>query len=464
MRQTFSPGKRRLILTALALLGSASLARAAAPPPPAPELTPRAIYQQTLRATAWLAVPTSKTTWDIGTACVADRSRKLLITSFHVVRDRETVLLLFPAHDGKRLITERAFYMNRLEKGDCIRGKLLDVDPKRDLALIEAELLPAGTTELKLAAATPLPGDRLHAVGNPGESMGQWLYTTGTVRQVYRTREKIDGADRDARVIAAQLPISTGDSGAPVVNDEGALVGVAMSYTRQSPSLGLCVSAEEVRTLLQGLSPRTAEDLNRRGERAFQAGLWARAAADFTSALRLDAKRALFYRNRALAFQRQGKSSQALADLTRAIDLAPREGNLYNDRGLAYLNDGKLARALADFDAALRLSPKNALAYNNRGYARFRKGDHAEAVADYSAALELGLQNEITYHNRGLAYLANGDPEKAIADFTEAIRRRPLFAAAYFNRGRAHAANKAPARAKADHDRALELDPGLARK
>jgi Tfp pilus assembly protein PilF len=449
------------VLAALCLVGWLANSAAGAL---AEELTPRRIYQQTLTATVWLAVPTSKTTWDIGTACVVNRSRKLLVTSFHVVRGRDTVLLVFPSYDGERLVTERDFYMKRLEKGDCIKGRLLDVDPKRDLALIEAESLPAGTTELKLATATPFPGDRVHAVGNPGDSKGQWLYTTGTVRQVHRTQESIDGQERDVRVVAAQLPISAGDSGSPVVNDAGALVGIAMSYTRQSPSLGLCVGAEEVQALLKCLDPRSAEDFNQRGERAFQGGLWERAVADFTEAVRLDPKQASFYRNRAWAFRRQGNNSRAIADFTKALELEPKDATLYNDRGFACLDEGKLTEALADFDAALRIDPKYALAYNNRGFVHFKKGEYAEAVADYSAAIKLDQNNQNTWNNRGFAYLEKGDLEKAIADFTEAIRLQPSFAAAYFNRGRAHAASNDAARAKMDHDKAIELDPSLAGK
>src|SRR5262245_12819197 len=373
------------VLAALCLYGWLATS---ANPALADELTPRAIYQQTLRGTAWLVVPRSKTTVDISTAWVVSRSRKLLITSFHGVGARDTVLLLFPSYDGKRLVTDRDFYMKRLSDGDYVRGTVLDVDPKRDLVLIEAESLPAGTAELKLAAAAPDPGERLHAVGNPVESKGQWLYITGTVRQVYRTQGPVRGTAAtmalDARVVETQLPINPGDSGGPVVNDQGALVGLATSITEKATSLALCVAAEEVQAFLKDfegtLNARTAEDLNQRGVRSFQKGLWARAAADFSAALRLDPEQALFYHNRAWAFHRQGDYSRAIADFTRAVDLKPTDATFYNDRGFTHLESGKLTEALADFDTALGINPNHALAYNNRGFVRFKKGEHAEAI------------------------------------------------------------------------------------
>jgi Tfp pilus assembly protein PilF len=442
------------ILVALCLSGG---------PARAEERTPRAIYQQTLAATAWVAVPTSVDKWDVGTACVVNRSRKLVVTNFHVVGNRDEVLLQFPAYEGEQLITERDFYMKRLVKGDCIKGKVLDVDPKRDLALIEAESLPAGTTELKLAPAAPLPGDRIHAVGNPVDSMGQWLFTTGTVRQVHRTQETFDGLERICRVVAVQLPISKGDSGGPVVNDAGMLVGIAMSYQRQFTSVGQCVAAEEVQTLLNYLDPRSADDFNLRGVRAFQAGRWERAVADFTEAVRLDPKKAQFYQNRAWALRRQGDDARAITDFTRAVDLEPKNSTLFNERGFAYLETGKLTEALADFDAAIRIDPQHAVAHNNRGVVRFKKGQLAEAIADYGAALRIDPNYAQAYSNRGTAYLDKGEPEKALADFTEVIRLQPQSAAAYLDRSRAHAANNDPARAKADRDKAISLNPSLAR-
>jgi tetratricopeptide (TPR) repeat protein len=496
----------RMLLPAL-LLASAGPARAE-------ERAPRAVYQQTLRGTAWLVAPVGKapgkaagtTNFHSGTAWVVSRPRKLLITSYHVVGARDTVMLLFPTYEGKRLITERNFYLKRISAGHVIRGKLLDLDTKRDLALIEAESLPPGTTELKLAAEAPEPGDRVHSVGNAAESKGQWAYGTGAVRQVYRTQDTIQApiglVSIDARVVETQLPVSPGDSGGPVVNDRGEVVGVHTAFRPKGQLLTFCVAAEEVRAFLQDaekmLSPRTADDFNQRGVRAFQKGLWARAEADFTEALRLGPKRALFYQNRAWAFRRQGQGSRALADFSRAIRLEPRDAVLYNTRGFTHLEKGQLAEALADFEAAVRLGPKYPVAYNNRGMVRFRRGEyaaaivdfsaaikfdpkyamawgnrgvahfkrgeHGAAIADYSVALRLNPNNPSAHHDRGLAYLEKGELGKAIADFTEVIRLQPQFADAYFHRSRAHAANKDPARAQADRARALELNPALGKK
>ena len=52
-----------------------------------------------------------------------------------------------------------------------------------DLALIELiDPLPEGTVELKLAADSADPADRVHSIGNPGASGALRVYTSGTVR------------------------------------------------------------------------------------------------------------------------------------------------------------------------------------------------------------------------------------------------------------------------------------------
>jgi len=57
---------------------------------------------------------------------------------------------------------------------------------KRDLALIQLEgAIPTEARSLKLSKESPSPGQRVHSVGNPGASGALWVYTPGSVRQVY---------------------------------------------------------------------------------------------------------------------------------------------------------------------------------------------------------------------------------------------------------------------------------------
>src|SRR5262245_51084145 len=77
------------------------------------------IYQQTLRATALVAVKNH-----LATAWVVDRAQKLLVTNHHVVEDEDTVLVLFPMYKDGKLVSEKNAYKD--ERG--LRGKVLDTD------------------------------------------------------------------------------------------------------------------------------------------------------------------------------------------------------------------------------------------------------------------------------------------------------------------------------------------------
>jgi tetratricopeptide (TPR) repeat protein len=479
---------------------------AGARPAPAEELTRRELYRQTLQGTAWVAIPTGKTTFDVGTAWVIDAERRLLITCYHVVRNRAKVHVLFPAFEKGKLVSGRDFYFDQVQKGAALSASVVDADSQRDLALLQLEALPAGTKALQLAAASVEATDRVHAVGNPAGSSALWHYANGTVRQTYRAREKVvvPGlvVDLVADVFQTQLPMNTGDSGGPVVDDRGLVVGVADSFTLKGSSLATCVDVGEVKAFIREaagiLNPRTADDYNLRGARRYRRGQWAEAASEFSAALRLNAKNPVYHHNHGMALLQQGKHAEARADFDNALRLDPKQPLVLNDRGfvyleagrheeaiadfkealrlnpkytvalnnrgIAHLRKGESDKALADFTEALRLEPKYGIAWNNRGFTHLKRGEHEKAIADFTERIQLGDPNTAVYNNRGLAYLERGEHEKAVTDFTEAIRLQPNYAEAYRNRARAHAGRNDPASAEADRRKAAQLDPGSRKK
>src|SRR5439155_4470270 len=123
------------------------------------------------------------------------------------------------------------FYYKRVNERGIV-GKVIDKRADCDLALIELAPLPEGALALPLARDNVSPGDRVHSVGNPGASDALWIYTSGTVRQVYKKKYRSGGGDGkptveiEARVVETQSPTNRGDSGGPLVNDRAELVAV----------------------------------------------------------------------------------------------------------------------------------------------------------------------------------------------------------------------------------------------
>jgi tetratricopeptide (TPR) repeat protein len=270
-----------------------------------------------------------------------------------VVAGEDTVSVYFPAYRGGKVIAEPPHYL-RNERP--VRGQVIDTESRRDLALIELEAVPKGAQGLKLAADSPDPGDRLHAVGNSSVENGLWAYNAGTVRQVCHTRLACEDQMIEARVILTPMPVNPGDSGGPVVNDDGELVGVVSAWLTEVRQVSYCIDVKEVRGFVAAarklLSPATAAGYHARGLHYLGKGRYARAAADFTQAIRLDPKHAPSYRGRGISFLVTREYEKAVADFTRAIRLDPKDAKSYGLRSLACSALGEDDKARADVEKA----------------------------------------------------------------------------------------------------------------
>lgn len=198
----------------------------------------QAVYERTLKSTAFILAqaPGSKD-GSTGTGWVISRTGRLVITNHHVILVKNKmvreVVVLFPSYSGGRVIADGGYYLDPKNRGRirAIKGMVLYSDPRRDLALIRLESLPSDVTSLKLATTSARPGERVHSVGNPAAARpGMWIYTVGTVRQVFqRSMTMTNGQKVDARIVLTQSPTNPGDSGGPLVNDQAELVGVTSS-------------------------------------------------------------------------------------------------------------------------------------------------------------------------------------------------------------------------------------------
>jgi S1-C subfamily serine protease len=142
-----------------------------------------------------------------------------------------------------------------------VPGDVVATDRARDLALLRLARVPEGAREVPLAARGPRPGETVHALGNSGARDGVlWRYGRGHVRQVYRHRLKGDAEGEEeaeyelnARVVETQVPSNPGDSGGPVVNDRGELVGITEGVRLSRQLVTFAIEVSEVRAVLGGV-------------------------------------------------------------------------------------------------------------------------------------------------------------------------------------------------------------------
>jgi tetratricopeptide (TPR) repeat protein len=131
---------------------------------------------------------------------------------------------------------------------------------------------------------------------------------------------------------------------------------------------------------------------------------------------------AVEYYNRGIKYANKGDYDRAIADYTEAIRLDAKYADAYGNRGNAYRDKRDLDRALADYNEALRIRP-GAIDYFNRGNVYYVKADYDRAIADYTEAIRLDPTFARAYYNRGFAKRAKGDSAGGDSDTATAKQR-----------------------------------------
>jgi S1-C subfamily serine protease len=223
------------------------------------------LYDDLLRSTVWVNLvkkteASGRVEFLSGTGSLIDDKNKLVITNYHVVRDKDEALVQFPSYEPDGVNTDRNFYTGRILKAS-IPGKVVARDPGHDLALIELDSLPAGVHALHLSAKGVKPGEQVHFLGNPGDSDKMWVFHAAAVQQVeleHIHSKTTDGFENnvDARVIMTDTPSRPGESGGPLINEKGELAGVTHGHRieKLGPKeidMGVFIDLSEVKALLQ---------------------------------------------------------------------------------------------------------------------------------------------------------------------------------------------------------------------
>lgn len=202
----------------------------------------------------------------VGTGWIVDAERRWILTCRHVVGEQSKVEVFFPQFRQGELVAEASEYLGRRqalrESGRLVLGRVLRTSDQFDTALIEVPSLSPGIRELRMANRCPALGESIISFGHGGDLDTLWNATAGIVRQSgsladgYYWQAKRLGAAMPALVF--QSPIGEGDSGGPVLNDRGEVVGMISALRRRAP---LAAVGPDATAILQFLNrPQPAKD------------------------------------------------------------------------------------------------------------------------------------------------------------------------------------------------------------
>jgi S1-C subfamily serine protease len=161
----------------------------------------------------------------------------LILTNYHVIENYSDVSVFFKPLNAAQ----------KIQYSDMKRGRVIKIDQIADLAIIKVDDMPQGRLPIKLGDESDIAiGIDVHAIGHPEDQ--NWTYSKGVISQ-YRPNFKWTNYN-EADVIQTQTPISQGSSGGPLLNDQGALIGVNSFFKKDGQGLNFAVSIGDVKKFL----------------------------------------------------------------------------------------------------------------------------------------------------------------------------------------------------------------------
>jgi tetratricopeptide (TPR) repeat protein len=260
----------------------------------------------------------------------------------------------------------------------------LAVDEEGDLALLNIEMPLQPTRVSELARELPDEGEPIFVIGNPLKLEGS--VSDGIVSAV---RE----VPNSYRIIQITAPISHGNSGSPVFNLKGQVLGVVTVKVTNGQNINLAIAAARVGELRAGkVQPLSdiagkgkgdvAESSYRNGLDSMWLGNYDSAVGYFENAVNKNPKRAEAWVQVGYCKVKQGKNQEAIRAYQQALQLRPDDADIHNKLGDAYYYAGRLREAIESYTAAKELQPDNAETFYNLAIAYNEAGNPTMAAME----------------------------------------------------------------------------------
>ena len=261
----------------------------------------------------------------------------------------------------------------------------LAVDEEGDLALLSVEMPRERPRASEIAEALPDEGESIFVIGNPLKLEGS--VTNGIVSAV---RE----VPNVGKIIQITAPISHGNSGSPVFNLKGQIIGVVTVKVTNGQNINLAIGVARLVELHPGqvrsLSMLTARERNgdvaessyRTGLDSLWLGNYDNALGYFETAANRNPRRADAWVQVGYCKVKQGKNEEAIRAYQNALAIKPQSEEIHNKLGDAYYYAGRMSEAIASYSRAASLRPAFADAHYNLAVAYFESGNERLALSD----------------------------------------------------------------------------------
>jgi tetratricopeptide (TPR) repeat protein len=264
----------------------------------------------------------------------------------------------------------------------------LAVDEEADLALLKVDLPAERSRPLPMTSTLPDEGEEIFLIGNPLRLEGS--VSNGIVSAI---REVPDLG----RIIQVTAPVSHGNSGSPLFNMRGEVIGIVTVKVTNGQNINLALGVSRI-LALRGTDLTSFDQLSAKGKPGTQpealAEVWYRGGID-----------SLWL----------GNYDNALNYFETAANRNPRRPETWIQIGYCKVKQGRNEEAIRAYKRAIQLRANSAEAYNKLGDAYFFGGRFIEAITSYQEAARIQPDEPEAYYNLGLAYLETGDRAAALA-------------------------------------------------
>ncbi|MGB8509667.1 MAG: trypsin-like peptidase domain-containing protein [Pyrinomonadaceae bacterium] len=266
---------------------------------------------------------------------------------------------------------------------------LVDVDEEGDLATMSVRVPPERARVLETTSVMPDEGEKIFVIGNPLRLEGS--VADGIVSAV----REVPGLGKIVQITA---PISHGNSGSPVFNMRGQVVGVVTIRVMNGQNINLAIAAPRIAEMKAGARLLGFDDLaarSRLGQQPEALSEW-------------------WYRN-GLNSLWLGNYDSALGYFENAVNKNPTRAEAWIQVGYCKVKQGKNQDAIKAFQQALKLRPNSYEAYNKLGDAYYYASNFDKAIEAYKQAVLLRPDEPEAHYNLGMTYLEIGERGAALA-------------------------------------------------
>lgn len=152
--------------------------------------------------------------------------RMVVITNYHVIEGAVNITVEF-------------------NNGNAYAAETLGSDKYSDLAVLSVETPSSEFNPLQITSSSTLSvGEYVIAIGNPYGLVGSM--TTGIVSALGRTITESTSNYAIANVIQTSAPINSGNSGGPLLNDKGQVVGITTAIVEGSTGVGFAIPSNTI--------------------------------------------------------------------------------------------------------------------------------------------------------------------------------------------------------------------------